>query len=183
MTLTNTLKRLLMTLLVAPLLCWTQVANAAVTITFYSHELGSQFPHAFATLKGKVDSTGEMVDTNVGFTANNTGPSILFGWVAGHVSVVKPKYIANSSPHFSYELTDAEYRAVMATADKWRNKKPKSYNLNEANCVHFIGEVATAAGLKINPKSKFFKKPTSFLKEVTALSRARLANGRILMKS
>ena len=182
MTLKTTLRRLMFTLLIAPLLCWANVAHAAVTITFYSHELGSQFPHAFATLKGKVDATGEAVDTNVGFTATNTGPSILFGWVTGHVSVLKPKYIASSNPHFSYELTDAEYRSVMATTDKWRNKKQKSYSLNEANCVHFISEVATAAGLKPNPKSKFLKKPTSFLKEVTTLSRARLANGKILFK-
>lgn len=176
------LTRLMLTFLIAPLLFWANAAQAQVTITFYSHELGSQFPHAFATLKGKVESTGEAVDTNVGFTATSTGPSILFGSVTGHISVAKPKYIASSNPHFTYELTDAEYRAVMAVTEKWRNKKQKSYNLNEANCVHFIAEVATAAGLKINPKSKFFKKPTSFLKEVTTLSRARLASGRILFK-
>lgn len=176
------LKRLLLTFFIAPLLCWANVAHAAVTITFYSHELGSQFPHAFATLKGRVNSTGEMVDTNVGFTAVNTGPSILFGWVEGKTSVLKPKYIADSSPHFTYELTDAEYRAVIATREKWRTKKQNSYNLNKANCVHFIADVATAAGLKINPKSKFYKKPTSFLKEVTSLSRERLASGRILFK-
>lgn len=176
------LKRLLLTVLIAPLLCWANVAHARVTITFYSHELGSQFPHAFATLKGKVDSTGEAVDTNVGFTATSTGPSILFGPVTGMISVAKPKYIASSNPHFTYELTDSEYRAVMAVTEKWRSKKQKSYSLNEANCVHFIAEVATAAGLKVNPRSKFFKKPTSFLKEVTALSRERLASGRILFK-
>jgi len=176
------IKRLLLTLLIAPMLMCAHAAHAAVTITFYSHELGSQFPHAFATLKGKVDSTGEVVDTNVGFTATSTGPSILLGWVEGRVSVVKPKYIESSAPHFSYELTDSEYRAVMAVADKWRKKPQKNYNLNKANCVHFIGEIATAAGLKINPRSKFFKKPTSFLKEVTALSRGRLASGRILYK-
>lgn len=176
------LKRLLLTFLIAPMLFWAHAAQAQVTITFYSHELGSQFPHAFATLKGKVESTGENVDTNVGFTAVSTGPSILFGWVEGKTSVLKPKYIESSKPHFTYELTDAEYRAVMAVTEKWRTRKQKSYNLNEANCVHFIAEVATAAGLKINPKSKFFKKPTSFLKEVTTLSRARLASGRILFK-
>jgi hypothetical protein len=178
-----TIKRLMLTFLIAPMLCWANAAHAAVTITFYSHELGSQFPHAFATLKGKVDSTGEMVDTNIGFTATSTGPSILFGWVEGETSVLKPKYIASSAAHFSYELTDAEYRAVIAVREKWRTKKQKSYNLNKANCVHFIGEVATAAGLKINPKSKFYKKPTSFLKEVASLSRNRLANGKILLKS
>ena len=57
----------------------------------------------------------------------------------------------------------------------------------EINLAELYGrgfaDVATAAGLKINPKSKFFKKPTSFLKEVTALSRGRLASGRILYKS
>lgn len=177
-----TIKRLLLTFMIAPLLCWANAAHAAVTITFYSHELGSQFPHAFATLKGKVDSTGEMVDTNIGFTATSTGPSILFGWVEGETSVLKPKYIASSAPHFSYELTDSEYRAVIAVREKWRTKKQKSYNLNTANCVHFIADVATAAGLKINPDSKYYKKPTSFLKEVTALSRERLASGRILYK-
>lgn len=176
------IKRLLLTFLLAPMLFWANAAQAAVTITFYSHELGSQFPHAFATLKGRVDSTGEMVDTNIGFTATSTGPSILFGWVEGETSVLKPKYIASSAAHFSYELTDAEYRAVIAVKDKWRTKKQKSYNLNKANCVHFIAEVATAAGLKINPQSKYFKKPTSFLKEVTALSRGRLASGKILFK-
>lgn len=177
------IKRLLLTLFIAPMLLCANAAHAAVTITFYSHELGSQFPHAFATLKGKVDSTGEMVDTNIGFTAVSTGPSILFGWVEGKTSVLKPKYIADSAAHFTYELTDAEYRAVMAVHEKWRTKKQKSYNLNSANCVHFIADVATAAGLKTNPKSKFFKKPTSFLKEVTALSQGRLASGRILYKS
>jgi hypothetical protein len=176
------LKRLLLTFLIAPMMLWANAAHANVTITFYSHELGSQFPHAFATLKGKVESTGQTVDTNVGFTATSTGPGILFGPVTGHISEAKPKYIASSNPHFSYELTDAEYRAVMAVTDKWRNKKQKSYNLNTANCVHFIAEVATAAGLKINPNSKYYKKPTSFLKEVTTLSRERLASGRILFK-
>lgn len=175
-------KRLLISCLVMPLLCWTNIAHAAVTITFYSHELGSQFPHAFVTLKGKVDATGEAVDTNVGFTATNTGPSILFGSVTGHISVAKPQYITSSNPHFTYELTDAEYRAVMAVTDKWRKKKQKSYNLNNANCVHFIAELASAAGLKVNAKSKYFKKPTSFLKEVTTLSRERLATGRMLFK-
>lgn len=176
------LKRLLLTFLIAPMMLWANAAYANVTITFYSHELGSQFPHAFATLKGKVDSTGQTVDTNVGFTATSTGPGILFGSVTGHISEAKPKYIASSNPHFTYELTDSEYRAVMAVTEKWRNKKQKSYNLNTANCVHFIAEVATAAGLKINPKSKYFKKPTSFLKEVTSLSRERLASGHVLFK-
>lgn len=176
------LKRLLLTFLIAPMMLWANAAYANVTITFYSHELGSQFPHAFATLKGKVNSTGETVDTNVGFTATSTGPGILFGPVTGHISEAKPNYIASSNPHFSYELTDAEYRAVMAVTEKWRNKKQKSYNLNTANCVHFIAEVATAAGLKINSSSKYYKKPTSFLKEVTTLSRERLASGRILFK-
>ncbi|WP_373486757.1 hypothetical protein [Blastomonas sp.] len=175
-------KHLLMSLLIAPLLLWASAAHAAVTITFYSHELGSQFPHAFATLKGTLDATGEAVDTNVGFTATSTGPAILFGDVTGHISVAKPKYIASSAAHFSFELTDAEYRAVMAVTDKWRNKKQKSYNLNKANCVHFIGEVAQAAGLKVNASSKFFKKPTSYLKEITALNRSRLAEGKILFK-
>ena len=34
-------------------------AQAAVTITFWSHELGNSFPHAFFSLRGTVDATGQ----------------------------------------------------------------------------------------------------------------------------
>ena len=65
-------------------------ASAAVEIAFYSREMGgNNFPHAFVTLKGIVDATGEEVDTSLGFTAKTVTPAILFGSVAGEVGPLK----------------------------------------------------------------------------------------------
>lgn len=157
-------------LIIAPVLFWAQSAYAAVTITFYSHDFGSHFPHAFFVLKGDLDRSGKQIDTNYGFTAVNTSPRILFGSVKGKISTSKDKYVANSDPHFSITLTDAQYDEVIAKMEEWRDRPQKSYNLNKRNCVHFVAEVAQLLGLKTNPKSKKFKKPKSFLREVKTLN-------------
>jgi len=162
--------RPLLLIILAPLLFWAQSAQAAVTITFYSHDFGSSFPHAFIVLKGKVDRTGEIVDTNYGFTAVNVSPGILFGSVKGKIETSKAKYVSGSDPHFSMKLTDEQYDKVLAKMQEWRDKPQKSYNLGKRNCVHFVAEVAQLLGLKTNAKSKFFKKPKSFLREVKELN-------------
>jgi hypothetical protein len=54
-------------------------AQAAVTITFWSHELGNSFPHAFFTLRGIPDAGGAPVDANAGFTAKSVSPALLMG--------------------------------------------------------------------------------------------------------
>ena len=65
-------------LFVLPAQAW-----AAVEVAFYSRELGgNNFPHAFVTLQGTVDATGEAVDTSYGFTAKAVTPAILLGSVA-----------------------------------------------------------------------------------------------------
>lgn len=162
--------RTLILLIAAPLLFWVSAAQAAVTITFYSHDFGSRFPHAFVVLKGTVDATGEVIDTNYGFTAVNISPGILFGSVNGKVETSKAKYVASSDPHFSIILSDAQYRAVIAKMEEWRDRPQKSYNLGKRNCVHFVAEMAQLLGLETNPKSKYFKKPKTFLREVKKLN-------------
>ena len=152
--------------IILPLMMFAHTAHAAVTITFYSHDFGDRFPHAFVVLKGTVDSTGETVDTNYGFTAVNVTPAILWGSVLGKVETSKPEYVADSRPHFSMELTDAQYARVMGKVQEWRDKEQKSYNLGKSNCVHFVSEMAELLGLRVNPKSKLYKKPKSFLYEV-----------------
>lgn len=146
------------------------VAQAEVDVTFYSHEFGSSFPHAFIVLKGTVDATGEVVDTAYGFTAKNLTPAILWGSVIGVVQTPKPDYIADSNPHFTVRVDDAGYAKLLAKVAEWRDRPQKSYNLNKRNCVHFAMETAETVGLKVNHKSKFFKKPRSFLEEVEALN-------------
>ena len=146
-------------------------ALAEVVATFYSHDFGDHFPHAFVKLQGKVNSTGQAVDTNYGFTATTVSPAILMGSVKGMVETKDAKYIASSDPHFSVTLTDAEYLRFMNFVDKWRNLPGKSYNLGKRNCVHFAMEAAALLGLSVNRKSRYFKKPKTFLLEVMGMNK------------
>lgn len=73
--------------------------RAEVVATFYSHDFGAYFPHAFVRLQGKVDSTGEAVDTNYGFTAVNVSPAILMGPVKGIVETRPAHYVAARAAH------------------------------------------------------------------------------------
>ena len=146
-------------------------ALAAVEIAFYSRELGgNNFPHAFVALHGTVDSTGEAVDTSYGFTAKAVTPALLFGSVSGEVIVEGPEQIARSDRQFAVTLTDDQYRAVMAVVDSWRNREQPSYNLNRRNCVHFVGGLAEAVGLRVNYPGRLMKRPRSVLQHVRELN-------------
>ncbi|MGB5076693.1 MAG: hypothetical protein WBO17_04360 [Sphingorhabdus sp.] len=144
--------------------------RAEVVATFYSHDFDDYFPHAFVKLKGTVDSTGQKVDTNYGFTAVSVSPALLLGSVKGMVETKDARYVSRSNPHFSIILKDAEYLRFMEFVDKWRNMPGKSYSLNKRNCVHFSMEAAALLGLSVNRRSRFFKKPKTFLLEVMGLN-------------
>ncbi len=148
----------------------TAPARAEVVVRFYSHDFGDRFPHAFVVMKGKVDATGEVIDTNYGFTATAVSPAILFGSVKGEVQTSKPEYVAKSDRQFDVTVDDATYGRLMATIAEWRDRGQPSYNLNKRNCVHFVMELAEVVGLKVDRRSKFFKKPKSFLIEVMGLN-------------
>ena len=154
------------------LLCGAAVpANAAVEIAFYSRELGgNNFPHAFIVLHGTVDATGERVDTSYGFTARAVTPAILFGSVSGEVVVEGEAQMRRSTRQFALTLSDAGYAAVMAVVEEWRHRHQPSYNLNHANCVHFVGALAEAAGLRVDYVGRLMKRPRSFLLHVRELN-------------
>ncbi|WP_243457041.1 hypothetical protein [Parasphingorhabdus cellanae] len=152
-----------------PLFLLAMPAQAQVAVTFYSHDFGKNFPHAFFVLKGKLEN-GETVDSSFGFTAVNVSPGILWGSVKGKVETPKAKYIANSNPHFTVTVGDSKYRELMALVAKWRNMPQKSYSLNKRNCVHFASEAVAILGYRFNLKTKFWKKPRSFMEEVMALN-------------
>lgn len=146
-------------------------AAAAVEIAFYSRELGgNNFPHAFVALKGNVDATGERVDTTYGFTAKAVTPALLFGSVAGEVVVEGERQVARSDRQFALTLSDERYRAVMAVVERWRSRRQPSYNLNRANCVHFVAELAETAGLRVERIQRLMKRPRSFLQHVRSLN-------------
>ena len=107
-------------------------ARADVTVTFYSHEFGESFPHAFYTVKGKLDN-GQTVDDAHGFTAISVSPGILLGSVKGILKAPSTQYIAKSDSQFSVTISDAAYRKLMAKVSKWKAIPQKSYNLNKRN--------------------------------------------------
>jgi len=169
-------KRLIAVLAAAFLLFWMPAqALAAVTISFYSHEFGSNFPHAFITLEGQDDRSGEKIDANYGFTATQISPAILFGSVRGEVFSRERErdaaYLANSDVHFSLLLTDGEYDSVRERITAWQALKQPSYNLNRQNCVHFVADIAAALGMAADKPAALMKKPRSFTESLVRANR------------
>ena len=160
---------LLMALLAAP-------AQAAVQITFWSKEFGSSFPHAFVTLEGTLDRSGEKISEDYGFSAKTISPAVLWGKVKGEVSSDHSlSYQEGSNRHFTLTLTDEEYDQVMTAVTRWKTAKQPSYDLDKANCVHFVGEVAASLGMDGAPRKGMMRKPRSFLNAVTEANRIWLA--------
>jgi hypothetical protein len=146
-------------------------AFAAVEISFYSRELGgNNFPHAFVGLRGTVDSTGEQVDTSLGFTAHSVSPALLFGSVRGEVVVEGEQQIARSTRQFAVTLTDEQYRAVMGVVEAWRNHPQPSYHLRRHSCVHFVSAIAEVIGLRVDNSQRLMNRPRSFLEQVKRLN-------------
>lgn len=145
-------------------------AFAAVEISFYSRELGTNFPHAFVGLKGTVDATGERVDTSLGFTASNVTPALLFGAVRGEVVVEGEEQIRRSTRQFAVTLTDDQYRAVMRLVEEWRNAPQPSYRLRQHSCVHFVSAIAALIGLQVDNSQRLMNRPRSFLERVRELN-------------
>ena len=150
-------------------------AFASVELAFYSKELGVTFPHAFVTLKGTLDETGQPVDEAFGFTAKSVTPAILMGSVSGEIIAEQQPYIEKSDRQFSVPLSDDQYRAVRAVVEEWRNRKQPSYNLNRRNCIHFVAAIAEAVGLKVEYPKALMKRPRSFLEAVREANAAEIA--------
>jgi hypothetical protein len=151
---------------------WSLPAAAAVRITFYSKELGTSFPHAFVTMDGTLDRSGERIAVDYGFTAKSVTPAILFGPVKGEViSDHGASYIRGSDKHFTLTLSDADYDRVLGVVARWRGLKQPSYDLDKRNCVHFVAEIAAGLGMKAETPKKLMKKPRSYLNMLTDANR------------
>ena len=151
-------------------------AHAAVQITFWSKEFGSSFPHAFVTLEGTLDRSGERISEDYGFSAKTISPAILWGKVKGEVSSDHSlSYQEGSNRHFTLTLSDEEYDKVMAEVTRWRTAKQPSYDVDKANCVHFVGDLAASLGMDGAARKGLMRKPRSFLIAVTEANRTWLA--------
>ena len=151
----------------------TMPVSAAVTVTFWSHELGNSFPHAFLTLRGTPDAGGPPVDANYAFTPKAITPAMLFGTIPGRLDIAKPGYIRGSDAQFSLTVSDAQYAAILALVRQWGDPATR-YDLKMRNCVHFTKEAARLLGLTGIDQPKLMKKPRSYLKAV-----ARANTGRV----
>ncbi|HXC55323.1 MAG TPA: hypothetical protein VNU97_08520 [Rhizomicrobium sp.] len=168
--------------LAAAFLATMSSAQAAVTISFYAHQLGSkgiwvEFPHAYVTLAGTTQTGALPVKANFGFTPPVVGPSILFGKVDGTVVSAEDDYIAKDKPIFSLPLSDRQYAAVLAVVARWRNAAQPSYDLDTHNCVIFVKDIAAAVGLSVVDDDKFVRDPAAFLADLKS------RNGEFLARS
>ena len=162
-------------LLLVLLLVKATPAAAAVEIRFHSKDFGTSFPHAFIVLTGTVDSTGEAVNANYGFTVRNPiGPSVLLGRVRGVVESVGPGYVENSNRHFSMVLSDDQFRQVVALVERWHGLPQPSYSLDRRNCVTFVAEVAELLGLEADTRG-LMRRPRAFLDRVRDRNAERIA--------
>jgi hypothetical protein len=150
-------------------------AQAAVEVTFYSREFGSQFPHGFVAVQGAPDRGGERIDTNYGFTATHVTPALLWGSVRGKVEAVGAGYVRGSDAHFALTLSDAEYDRMMEEVARWRDAAQPSYNLNRRNCVHFIAALAAAIGMRAEVPRNLTRRPESFIETLIRTNRDWLA--------
>ncbi|WP_257558076.1 hypothetical protein [Sphingobium sp. CFD-2] len=145
------------------------VVRAEVVVTFWSQELGRNFPHAFFTLHG-TRTDGTKVRASYGFTAKAITPAILLGTVPGRIDETTDRYIARSNAHFSVLLTDAQHDAIMRLVAEWGENGDHRYLLNSRNCVHFVGEAMRRTGLNVVEDKKLMKKPRSFIQSIERLN-------------
>ena len=148
-------------------------AHAAVTISFYAHHLGSkglwvEFPHAYVTLTGTPDAGGPAVKANFGFTPPVVGPGVLFGWTDGVVIGADDAYVAKDTPYLTFPLSDKQYAAVLAVAERYRSYPQPSYEIDKRNCVLFVKDVAGTLGLSVSDDTKFVREPEMFMADLRA---------------
>lgn len=166
--------RLLAILLAVLSLGWGSPALAQVRLSFHSFNgsvLVGRYPHAFIVLEGELDN-GQKVSENYGFTAKSVGPAVLRGPVEHDILVEEPKYIAKTNRHFTLTISDAQYRKIVAEVKAWRDAPGKYYDLETRNCIHFVGEMARIAGLKVEYPKDMLRRPKKWLNFITTLNPA-----------
>lgn len=142
--------------------------QADYLVTFYSHERGADFPHAFVTIKGQPDHGGPAINTDYGFTAKAMTPAVLFGSVPGTIDHAPAGYISRSQKHFTLIIHDAQYAAILRVVAHWGSYPGNVYNLTKHNCVSFIADVGSAVGLRANVPPGLVRHPKAYLDSVLA---------------
>ena len=161
-----------MILVLAALVAWQAPAFAKVQVSFHSFSgsfLG-RYPHAFVVFDGKLDDTGETIHENWGFSATAAGPAVLMGPVKHGMYSEKEKYVRTTNRHFTITVSDATYRRMKQEVAAWRDAPGKYYDLDNRNCIHFVGRIAELGGLKVDYPKAMIRKPKAWLNHVAALN-------------
>ena len=146
-------------------------ALAEVQIHFHSFNgsvLWGRYPHTFIVLDGTLEETGAVVNENYGFSARRVSPAILSGPVEHMILAESAKNIAKTNRHFSITLTDAEYVRVLKLVQSWMDAPGKFYDLENRNCIHFVGEIARLIGLKVDYPPDLLRRPKKWLNHIAA---------------
>lgn len=167
--------RLLLVLVIALTAGWVQTAAAEMKVTFYSHGWGvgpggvTYFPHAFILVEGTPEG-GEPVKRTFGFTATDLTTAMTNR--PGIVKDADPRYIDDSTAHFSVVASDEQYRVLIEKITWWMTPEGSVYNLKSRNCIHFVGEMARLLGLE--PGNMKTWKPAVFMNDTIKRNRGKL---------
>lgn len=156
-------------------LLWAGPALAEVKLHFHSFNgsvLMGRYPHTFIVLEGTLEESGKVVNENYGFSARSTGPAVLSGPVEHMVLVEKPKQISKTNRHFTLTLTDQQYHRIVAEVQAWKNAPGKYYDLDNRNCIHFVGRMAELLGLNVEYPADMLRRPKRWLNHIVTLNPA-----------
>ena len=148
-------------------------AAAEVRASFHSFNgsvLFGRYPHTFVVFEGTLDETGERIEENFGFSAKTAGPAVLTGPVKHIIMTEKEKWVERTNRHFTIPLSDQQYRAMRREVFAWRDHPGKYYDLDERNCIHFVGRMAQMAGLKVDYPEDMLRRPKAWLNHITGLN-------------
>ncbi len=146
---------------------------AEVQIHFHSFNgsvLFGRYPHTFIVLEGTLDSTGETIDENYGFSARRANTAVLNGPVEHMVLAESARTVRRTNRHFSMTITDAQYRRIISEVRAWQNAPGKYYDLETRNCIHFVGEMARILGLRVAYPEDMLRRPKRWLNHITTLN-------------
>ena len=170
---TRQLSRLTTHLLALFALLWSSAALADVQIHFHSFNgsvLAGRYPHTFIVLEGTLESTGEAVNENYGFTAKSVMAAATKDWVEHLVEGEEEKYVRSTNRHFSISLTDEQYYDIIREVRSWSMEPGKRYSLSERNCIHFVGAMAAKLGVKVEYPKNMLRRPKKWLNHITKLN-------------
>ncbi|WP_300598266.1 hypothetical protein [Erythrobacter sp.] len=165
--------RLFSRLLLLLAFVWSGPAFAEVRLHFHSFNgsvMWGRYPHTFIVLEGTLEETGRVVNENYGFSARSVTPAILSGPVEHMILAESEKNVRKTNRHFSITLSDAQYIKVIKLVRSWQEAPGRFYDLENRNCIHFVGEIARLVGLRVDYPQDMLRRPKKWLNHITAMN-------------